>query len=178
MHHHFVEAMLAFPGHLIATMRTKTHWGVETDDKTGKTKPVKIGLRPEQRDGVDYEFTLVLDMNIDGHVASVSKDRTGVLDGKYFTPSVETGNTLTDWLEGGDEPLMESVSTVKSEIKNCWVRWENLNGDTKEWKIILASIGITPGRATRKQLDMLKAAVDDLEEAVRTRISAENEDES
>jgi hypothetical protein len=43
-----VEAALNFPGHIIATMRSKTEW-VIGDGKNGKSAPQKVGLAPEQR---------------------------------------------------------------------------------------------------------------------------------
>jgi len=99
-HNSLVEALLGARLHVIATLRTKTAYDL-VDDGNGKKKPVKIGLAPVQREGVDYEFTSVFDLSIDGHVATATKDRTRLFDGKHFVPSVETGQTLVSWLETG-----------------------------------------------------------------------------
>lgn len=104
MHNELVNAMLQSPCHIIGTMRTKTAYDMVKDEKTGKIKPVKIGLAPIQRDGMEYEFTLVLDIDVDRHMATASKDRTSLFDGKYFIPSEETGKQLLAWLDDGVEP--------------------------------------------------------------------------
>ena len=104
MHNSLVNAMLQSGCHIIGTMRTKTAYDMVKDPKTGKTKPVKIGLAPIQRDGLEYEFTLVLDLDVDKHIATPSKDRTSLFDGKYFVPDEETGRQLLVWLESGEEP--------------------------------------------------------------------------
>ena len=98
-HNAFVEAMLQSKIHVIASMRAKQEYVIEKDDK-GKARPRKIGLAPVQRDGMDYEFTTVLDINNE-HIASVSKDRTGLFDGKFFIPTIHTGEALLSWLESG-----------------------------------------------------------------------------
>lgn len=99
----FLDAIIGTDIHIIMTLRTKTEWEISKDEKTGKTKPVKVGLKPEQRVGIEYEFTIVFDLSVDGNVATASKDRTDLFMGQYFTPTVETGTTLLDWLNQGSE---------------------------------------------------------------------------
>jgi hypothetical protein len=103
MHNSLVEAVLQSPCHIITTMRTKTAYDWEKDS-SGKLKPVKVGLAPIQRDGLEYEFTLVLDIENEKHMATPSKDRTSLFDGQYFVPSPETGQQLKAWLESGETP--------------------------------------------------------------------------
>jgi hypothetical protein len=67
---------LSYPGHIIATMRVATEWSQEKDEKTGKTRPVRVGLKPEQGKGIEYEFDLVIEMSPE-HIGTVIKDRTG-----------------------------------------------------------------------------------------------------
>lgn len=99
-HNALVDAILGAPLHVIATIRSKTAWDVQKDERTGKTRPVKIGLAPVQRDGLEYEFTTVFELSVDGHIATATKDRTGLFDGSYFTPGKETGEKLITWLSG------------------------------------------------------------------------------
>ena len=70
-------------------MRSKTHHDLINEN--GRMKPVKIGLAPVQREGIDYEFTVVLDIDKDSHFYSASKDRTKLFDGKPDKISFETG---------------------------------------------------------------------------------------
>jgi hypothetical protein len=121
----------AFMSSAFMTSRTKTAYDL-VDDGNGKKKPVKIGLAPIQREGVDYEFTCVFDMSIDGHVATASKDRTRLFDGKHFTPGVETGQALVNWLETGvdgdgkatavRDALAARINAIENlfEFRNWW----------------------------------------------------------
>jgi hypothetical protein len=83
-------------------MRAKQEYVLETNDK-GKQVPKKVGMAPVQREGMEYEFTVMLDVDMN-HVASASKDRTGLFDGRFFKLSEETGKELLEWLETGKEP--------------------------------------------------------------------------
>lgn len=100
MHNRLIEAMLSYPGHLIATMRVKMDHVVEKDEKTGKNVVRKIGLQPVQRDGMEYEFDLVGDLDTD-HNFSVSKTRCRSLDGySERKPGKDVIVKLRAWLEG------------------------------------------------------------------------------
>lgn len=106
LHNKLVESILQSPCHIIATMRAKTEYVLETDSK-GKQVPKKVGLAPVQRDGMDYEFTVVFDIDLN-HNVQVSKDRTATFDGMIFKPGTDTGTTLKAWLETGlDAPVAE-----------------------------------------------------------------------
>jgi len=101
-HNQLVDAILASTCHVIVTMRTKTGYEVITEN--GKTKVSKVGLAPIQRDGLEFEFTVVMDLSIEGHVATASKDRTGIFDGLRLTPDSQTGKRLLEWLESHEIP--------------------------------------------------------------------------
>jgi hypothetical protein len=101
-HNALVEAMLTSPAHIIATMRVKTEYVLEVNDK-GKQVPRKVGLQPVQRDGLEYEFTVVMDIDAD-HKATASKDRTKLFAGWCDEITPRTGQKLRDWLESGVDP--------------------------------------------------------------------------
>jgi hypothetical protein len=99
-HNAFVEAMLRSKLHLIATMRAKMDYVVETNDK-GKSVPRKVGLAPVQREGLDYEFDVVFDLDLN-HNAISSKDRSSLFDGRIITkPDEKVGGQVLDWLNRG-----------------------------------------------------------------------------
>lgn len=98
-HNAFVEALLQSSCHVIATMRAKTEYVLKENEK-GKMTPQKVGMAPVQREGMDYEFTTVLDLSLD-HLATTSKDRTGLFNGTPFTPTIDTGKALLNWLDAG-----------------------------------------------------------------------------
>lgn len=103
IHNKLVDTILGANLHIICTMRTKQEYAQEKDEK-GKTVIKKLGMAPIQREGMDYEFTLVLDLSNETHYAKPSKDRTGLIDGQTFVPTMETGEVLVKWLNEGDEP--------------------------------------------------------------------------
>lgn len=106
-HKEFTAQLLQSPIHIISTMRSKMEYEVKKDDK-GKSSPTKVGLAPIQRDGMEYEFTVVFDVTAN-HTAAVSKDRTGLFAGLCSTLDEEHGRLLADWLAGGGEPLTVPV---------------------------------------------------------------------
>lgn len=91
-----IDAMLSSSCHIIATMRSKTEWVLELNKK-GKMAPRKVGLAPDQRKDVDYEFTLVLDLSRE-HMATAGKDRTGLFDERVEEPTEKMGAELAAWL--------------------------------------------------------------------------------
>lgn len=103
MHNRLVDTILQSNLHMIVTMRSKTAYEMEKG-ANGKVAPVKKGMAPIQRDGLEYEFTVVLDLDNQKHVAEAGKDRTGLFDGKVFVPTQETGKELIEWLDSGSEP--------------------------------------------------------------------------
>lgn len=105
----FVETILACPCHIIATMRSKTEWSISSDDK-GKSKPVRVGLAPEQGKGIEYEFDLLMELSTD-HVAEVIKDRTGKYQDKIIQkPGEEFGVELAAWLSDGVQRAQQQTA--------------------------------------------------------------------
>lgn len=108
-HEQFIATILHAPIHIIATMRSKQEYILT--DVGGKQVPKKVGMAPVQRDGVEYEFTAVLDLGMN-HMAETSKDRTSLFGGRVFQPTEETGQELLEWINGGsDEPDPEPPKT-------------------------------------------------------------------
>jgi hypothetical protein len=96
------DALTGLAIHIIATMRTKTEYVVETNEK-GKAAPRKVGTAPIQRDGLEYEFDIVGELTIDNDLI-VQKTRCTALTGQVIHhPGRTLAETLRAWLEG--EPL-------------------------------------------------------------------------
>lgn len=115
-HNELVDTILKSSCHIIVTLRTKTAYEV-VQEEGKKAKVTKLGLAFVQREGLDYEFTVVLDLSIDGHVATSTKDRTGIFDGQYTTPSEETGRRLVEWLNSGADPKGELLQQIETLIR-------------------------------------------------------------
>ncbi|MCA4754787.1 ATP-binding protein [Mycolicibacterium fortuitum] len=95
-----IDALVSFPGHLIATMRSKTEFVIEENER-GKKVPRKVGLKPEQRDGAEYEFDLVGDLDHD-NTLTVVKSRIHTLAKAVIPmPGEELATQIRDWLSDG-----------------------------------------------------------------------------
>jgi hypothetical protein len=106
-HEAFKQTMMQTPMHLIATMRSKQDYILVANDK-GKQVPKKVGMAPIQRDQIDYEFTLVFDVEMD-HKGAVSKDRTGLFNEKVVDlANPATAEAIRGWLEHGKEVLPDA----------------------------------------------------------------------
>lgn len=115
-HNALVEALLQSPCHIIGTMRAKTEYVQERDERTGKQMVRKIGLAPIMRDGIEYEFTVFLELDVQ-HMAFVGKDRTRLFDGTIFKPSLDTGRELLTWLDTGVDKVETFQPTLSEEKK-------------------------------------------------------------
>lgn len=101
-HNALVSAILSSKAHVITTMRSKTEYQVDTDDKTKRQTVKKLGTAPIQKDGVEYEFDIVGDLDW-SHTMSISKTRCRVIDGKVFrNPGAEFAGVVAAWLNTGD----------------------------------------------------------------------------
>ena len=113
-----IEAILQSPCHIIATMRSKTEYVMEQNDR-GKTVPRKVGLAPIQRDNVDYEFDVVGELDNENTLV-VTKTRCPALTGAVIKKPGETlAKTLLGWLSDGvpiEQP--RPTSPVKELLHN------------------------------------------------------------
>lgn len=114
-HRRFLDELNAAPMHIIATMRSKTETAQVEDGN--RKKVVKLGMKSEQRDGTEYEFTIVLDIAHDGHFAMASKDRSGLFAGADPEPLSEaTGKKLLEWLNAGADPVVLSEQEIADHL--------------------------------------------------------------
>ena len=109
-HTRFKEKLVQAPIHIIATMRSKQDYILEQTEK-GKSKPVKVGMAPVQREGFDYEFSLVFDVQMD-HRATTDKNRTGLFDGEVVNlADPRVAERLGAWLNSGKEAPVPAPDT-------------------------------------------------------------------
>ena len=117
-HNALVEALLQSPCHVIATMRAKTDYVQEKDERTGRQIVRKIGLAPIMREGIEYEFTIFMELD-SNHLAHVGKDRTRLFDGMIIKPDSETGRSLLDWLNSGVQAPIKASLPDAQKIALC-----------------------------------------------------------
>lgn len=102
LHNALVDAILNARLHVIATMRAKTEY-VMDEDSRGKKVPRKVGMAPIQRDGIEYEFDVVGDINLD-HELIISKTRCPLLSGAVIAkPGDNLASVLKGWLQGAPD---------------------------------------------------------------------------
>ena len=113
-HNAFVQEILQSPIHILATIRAKQDYVLV--DKNGKMVPEKVGLKGITRDGMDYEFTLVFDLDIK-HNATANKDRTSLfIDKPEFKINTATGKMILEWCNSGKDITVDDIS---QRIGNC-----------------------------------------------------------
>ena len=113
-HTAFIDAILQSPLHVITTTRRKVDYSLDSD-MNGRTKVVKHGTKEITREGLEYELTVNFELINDKHLASASKDRTGLfMDKPEFVINKGTGRKLIQWCNEG-----VSVEVVLKEIESC-----------------------------------------------------------
>ena len=150
-HNALVDALLGVDLHVIVTMRTKTAYDL-SDDGNGKKRPIKVGLAPVQRDGLEYEFTVVMDLSVEGHVATAAKDRTGLFDGAHWVPVKATGEALRGWLDSGVD-ITDASRQQLDKLKAHVVTIDNVPHLNSWWRANAADIE----RMLPPHVDALKA---------------------
>jgi len=125
----FRMALLEYPGHLIGTMRAKMEYVIEKNSR-GKSVPVKVGLAPIQKAGIEHEFTISNEINSE-HILCVSgKSRCHLITDEIYRPG-EVDKMMTPfiaWLgdyeeeSPVDQPIPPSVPPMEvliPQLKNA-----------------------------------------------------------
>lgn len=109
-HNAMVDAIISSRMHVIATMRAKTEYVQEKDPKTGRTSVRKVGMAPIQRDGLEYEFDVVANLDSENNFV-VGKTRCPALSGAVFNKAgKDVASRLKAWLTDG-APSPETAPT-------------------------------------------------------------------
>lgn len=122
-----MRALLTFPGHVIVTLRVKTEYVTEVDPR-GKTTTRRVGLKADQRDSVDYEFSVIGEMDTDHSLTVVKTTCPALVDQCIDLPGEPLVDTLREWLGQGD-PVMDvreirdkaiDQRTTADELREMW----------------------------------------------------------
>jgi len=127
LHTKLLNRIVHGKSNFVVTMRSKMTHAMETNEK-GKQAPVKVGLEPVQRDGVEYEFDIVLDVHQKTHKAQATKDRSRIFGDWFFSIERDTGEKIKTWLNSG--------KSKEEEIEDIYVRLKSLAKDSNEFKEI------------------------------------------
>lgn len=105
-----MQKILNCNAHVICTLRTKTDY-ILAENAKGKVVPQKVGLKSIQIDGVDYEFTIMYELDIN-NLATCTKDRTQLFSTRDpFKVTAGTGEEILKWCKSGT-----TTEEVKAKI--------------------------------------------------------------
>lgn len=99
---HLIDTILHADAHVLVTMRSKMDYVLEKDERTGRTMPRKVGMAPVMRSGVEYEFTLIGDLDLE-HRLVISKSRCSALADRVVQPgrAADAARDFLAWLTAG-----------------------------------------------------------------------------
>lgn len=110
-HNAVIDAIMGSSVHVIATMRSKMAY--EQSEKNGKKTVEKLGLAVVQRDGIEYEFSIVGDMDLN-NTMTINKTRASVLQGRtYMQPGRELAGEIRAWLFDNDDVVGGNAPQAK-----------------------------------------------------------------
>lgn len=97
-----IDKILGANLHVIATMRSKTEYAQEKDER-GRTIIRKVGVEPVQRAQVEYEFDIVGVMDL-SNTLLIEKSRMAELSGQVIEkPGGRLASQIEAWLSAGAE---------------------------------------------------------------------------
>ena len=159
-HNALVDAILGAPLHVICTLRSKVEYVVENIN--GRNQVRKVGMQPVQRDGLEYEFTVVGDVTQD-HDLIVTKTRAAFLKDQVIREAGEDlGKQLAGWLSTG-EPVAVKHARVASDADMDKARLAIAATEDADKLADFKSVVIDrtdAGFYTTQQGEELKAAID------------------
>jgi len=166
-HTKMIDAILAAPIHILVSMRVKTEWVIEVDERTKKSSPKRVGLQPVMRDGVEYEFDVCGDIDIENTLV-ITKSRCPKLSGKVFQqPGEDVAGILREWLASpiarpAEEPKPVAIAATSTDGQ---FRWRNMREYWDEVLVNREKVGEVVYRAELerfgwKSAEDIKRAID------------------
>jgi hypothetical protein len=186
----FIDSIMRSPAHMIVTMRSKTEWVVEKQmSKSGRevNAPRRIGTKPIQRDGVEYEFTTLLDLQLTHdkkrRLIEVHKDNTGVFldaDLQAIENWTDAGKRCITWIsEGAPVPRESKEPTPVEQAEAICAAGERLMARAPNLPDLDRIAAGTAARLdpllpllTDKQVDPLRRRFGTAKKARRTELAA------
>ena len=146
-HDKFITAIAESPIHIIATMRGKDQYAMETSDD-GKVSVKKLGVGAKQREGFEFDFTATFLVDqLDNH-ATAQKDNTHIFEDLGRVLLTENhGEQIIAWANSGEgytpkpyKNLPEPVDAVKALKNEIIAVCKTLGGSRNESLMSLLKI--------------------------------------
>lgn len=111
-----MDMINASPCHIIATVRAKMEY-VQEKDERGKTAIRKKGMGAIQRDGLEYEFDVVGELDQESNTMVITKTRCSTINGLAVEkPGAAFAEMLVNWLsDGAPEEVVTPADTTQAE---------------------------------------------------------------
>jgi KaiC/GvpD/RAD55 family RecA-like ATPase len=128
-HDQFVDKITSSDIHMLCTLRGKDEY-IQEQNEQGKTVPRKVGMGSQQRNGVEYEFHVAFNLNMD-HVAIPDKDNTRLFDGQLKMLTEEDGLAIAAWASTGRDSVAPVLEKKLDEL--AAQNWDKLNEAQRSW---------------------------------------------
>lgn len=158
-HNRFLDKLVFSDVNIIMCLRGKDEYVLEENEK-GKQSPKKVGMGPQQRDGIEYECTCAFMLDQEKHIATVMKDNTHIFDGTngdklYEVLTEEHGVLLKKWADSGEPVTSSQKQTVfvpadREKLDRIVELWTGLGKKTSELKSELAKV---VGKSSSSEMD-------------------------
>jgi len=160
-HQNFINSILQSKCHIISCVRRKQDYEMTRDN--GKLSVQKTGLKEITREGFEYELTVNFNLEI-SHLASASKDRTGLFMGKpEFIITEDTGRILLDWCNSGEAPLPDFFKTAEEKAQ--------IDPAEQSIKLLEACVSLSELQATWQTLDQKLAGVLEAKDRMKVKLT-------
>src|SRR5262245_11972412 len=142
LHQRFIDAIVGSSCHVISSVRSKTDY-VQEKDGNNRTTVRKVGMAAVKRDGMEYEYDIHIEMDID-HNGVIGKTRCEELDSKVFPkPGAELASIIVAWLTDSAEPAPEPTPEAAPAPE---VKQPAPQGDSEHDKLIKETRAIFDGQ--------------------------------
>lgn len=140
-HQKVLRAIVECPVHLICTMRSKTAYVVGEDGKTRK-----VGLKPVQRDGIEYEFRLLGEMDSENNVKITG--RRGFQNRVVQKPGADLAKELRHYLGSVEAHTDEANAAREAQDRAAEETPEELKERVQAAEQLAAGVATPPPTAT------------------------------
>jgi len=153
-HEKFVDKILDSEAFIVATVRGKDKYVLE--EQNGKQVPRKVGIGYQQRDDLEFLFTVAVTVEQDTHFFTSVKDNTHCFENRNDVLTEKDGDIIYKWSTGGDvKSKRNELEKAKEEAKTKIA----LNQEEEAKKIVQENEKKAKKQQNKLSLDELKADI-------------------
>ena len=148
----FLNLVTGSSVYVIGTARSKQAYDMNKTD--GKTQVVKMGLKHDQKDSLEYEFAISIRIDQD-HIAEATKDNSNLF-GTPFEITPEVGQKIYEWSSEGidlEKVKRETIQTI-NDLKSLTPEHEKMFTELHS-KVKSAPLETLPIKLLERMVDLL-----------------------